>query len=268
MHIIHGNPFTIWVPVKPATTIYVDSLVCIDSSALDEGVIVRGQADGAADTTNKDVPLGIVVGTNNYNPQYSATYQAEYITAAAAAGPHTSTTDYRGVEGPYSKGDKRAMVEVAVIDPCTVIRAPIFNNAVGTPPTELTVSTGSATGLGCTTDACDFTPVANNSTIYFRTGNRGIYRQTDDTSTTVATWDVATPYDVAVGDKAVRVPVPQLGQGFVRMGDDTCCSYINCSETPATDHDVIEVIRLDLSRAGHEFCDFRFGVDHFALLRA
>ena len=63
MHIIHGNPFTIWVPLKPATTIYVGSLVCVDSSALDEGVIVRGQADGAADTTNKDVPLGIVVGT-------------------------------------------------------------------------------------------------------------------------------------------------------------------------------------------------------------
>lgn len=269
MEIIQGNSQTIWVPIKPGATIYHGSLVCPDSSALDEGIIVRGQADGAADTTNKDVPWGICIGSNVYDSQYNATYQAHYVTAGAAAAPHTSTTDYRLVEGPYSKGDKRAMAHVALIDPCTVLRAPIFNNAVGTAPSLLTVTTGSSDGLSCTTNACDFTPVANLATIYFRKGaNMGIYRQTDDTSTTAATWDCATPYDVAVGDTAVRVPVRQFGQSYVRFGDDTCCSYLNCSETPATDYDVIEVIRLDLREAGKEFVDFRFNTDHFCLARA
>lgn len=264
-------PPAVWMPIKPAATIYVGSIVCIDQSALDEGVICRGIADGAADTSNKDRPFGVCVGTNLYNESYDSTYKTNKIVCAAAAGPHTNTTDYRNVEGPWSKGDSgsRAMVKVEMITPSTVLRAPIFNAAVGTAPTLLTVTTGSSDGLGVTTGACDFTPVANLSTVYYRKGaNAGVYRITDDTSTTVLTHDVATPYDIAVGDTAVRVPLRHSGVSYVRIGDDTCASFIDCSQTPATNYDVIHVVRLDLSEAGSEFVDFMFDGDHFATARA
>ncbi len=268
--VVHGSPQSIWVNIKPGATIYVGSIVSIDGSALDEGVIVRGQADGAADTTNKDVPFGVVIGTNRKNPVYSSTYNAEYITAEAADGIRSSTTEYVNVEGPWAKGDRRAKVKVALITPHTVLRAPIYNNAVGTPPTELTSTAGNANGLTVTTDDCDFTPVANLCTIYCRSGkNRGCYRITDDTSTTVATWDVEMPNTTATaGEKYVRVPIRPFGISYARFGDDTVCSYLNCSETPATNYDIIQVVRLDLSTKGNEYVEFMFAADHFCPARA
>ncbi len=262
-------PQKIWIPIKPGATVYVGSIVTLDISALDEGCIVRGQADGAADTTNKDVPFGVVVGTNRKNPLYSSTYKAEYITDSGATAPHSSTVEFVGYEGPGAKGDRRELVEVALIMPHTILRAPIYNDAVGTAPTLLTATAGSTDGLSVTTNACDFTPVANLCTIYCRTGaNRGIYRITDDTSTTAATWDVAMPYDIAVGDTFIRVPVRWWGPTYARLGDDTVCSYLNCSETPATNYDIIHVVRLDLKEAGKEVVEFYFGADHFATARA
>ena len=259
-----------WVPIKPSATVYVGSIVCMDSSAIatDEGVIVRGQADGIADVDNKDIPLGVVVGTNLRTPVYDSTYQANKITDEGVTGPATSTVDYTGVEGPFIKGEKRAMVEIIPIYPHTVLRAPIRNNAIGTAPSLLT-STSSGSKVTMTTNAADFAPIAGLGTIFFRTGgNAGIYRQTDDTSTTVAAYDVNTPANSAVGDTAVRAPVTQMGSAYVRLGDDTVCSYLNCSETPATNYDIINVIRLDLSVAGEEYVEFTFDPCHFSLQRA
>ena len=270
MEIVQGSPQSIWVPIKPSATIHVGDLVCIDQSGLDEGVIVRGQADGVADTTNKDVPFGICIGTNRKNPVFSSTYNAEYITDEGVTGLRTSTTEYVGVEGPWGKGDKRAMVKVALITPNTVLRAPIYNNAVGTLPVLLTSTSGNANGLTVTTNACDFTPVADLCTIYCRSGaNRGAYRITNDTSTTVAAWDVEMLSTTATaGDTYVRVPIRPFGISYARFGDDTCCSYLNCSETPATNYDTIQVVRLDLSTAGNEYVEFTFCADHFAVARA
>jgi len=268
--VVHGSPQTVWVPVAVGATVYVGSIVCLDLSALatSEGFVVREQADGAADTTNKDRPFGVVIGTNRKNPVYSSTYNAEYITDEGATGPATSTVDYVGVEGQWAKGEKRAMVQVALITPSTVLRAPIFNNAVGTAPSLLT-STSSGSKVTMTTNACDFTPVAGLGTIYFRTGgNANIYRTTDDTSTTVCAYDINTPANSAVGDTAVRVPLRPMGTSYVRIGDDTVASYINCSETPATDYDIIHVVRLDLSTAGSEYAEFMFDGDHFCTTRA
>ena len=269
MTVVHGSPQLIWCTIKPTVTIYTGSLVCIDLSGLDEGVIVRGQADGAADTTNKDVPLGVVVGNNLRNPLWSNTYKAPYITEGAAGAPATSTTEFVNVGGAFSKSERRGFVQVACITPSTVLRCPIYNNAVGTAPTLLTVTTGSDPGLSCTTNATQNTPVADLDTIYFRTGaNSGLYRITDDTNTTTRTWDVATNNAVVAGDTAVNVPVRHTGFSYVRFGDDTVCSYLNCSETAATDYDVINVLRLDLEVAGREYVEFSFGGDHFDLLRA
>jgi len=253
-----------WVPVAPAQVIYNGCIVGgmrIDAG-YSEGVEILREADGIADVTNLDTPYGVVIGNNNYTEEYSSTYKSEYITAAAAAGPHTNTTDFRNVEGPWSKGDSgsRAFVKIERIFPHTVLRAPLFNDAVGTAPTLITVTTGNSDGLGCTTGSTDVAGVADLGTIYYRSGaNAGVYRVTDDSSATVHTHDVATPYDIAVGDTAVKVPLRPFGMCFCRFGtDDAYNGYINVAATAATNYAVIWVMRLDLSEAGNEYVDFTF----------
>jgi hypothetical protein len=268
--VVGGGLQKIWCPIKPGATIYVGSLVCLDQSALDEGLIVRPIAAGVSNTTNKDRPFGVCVGTNNKNPVFSNTYKAEYITDPGATGIRSNTAEYVGVEGPWGKGDKRAMVEVMLIGPGTVLRAPIRNGDIGTNVTVLTSSAGNANGLTVTTDACDFTPVANLATIYCRSGqNAGQYRITDDTSTTVAAWDVEMlKTTVTVGETYVRVPVRHNGVSYVIIGDGTVASFIDASDGMVTDYDIIHVHRLDLSQAGNEYAEFVFDNDAFCTNRA
>ncbi len=259
-----------WVPIKLGATIYVGSIVCDDFSALatDEGVIVRGQADGIGDVTNKDTPLGVVIGTNLRTPVYDKTYLTNRITDEGAAGAATSTVDYQGVEGGYLKGEKRAMVQIALIDSTTVLEAPIRNAAIGTNPSLLT-STTSGSKITMTTNACDFTSVEGLGTIFFRSGaNAGQYRITDNTSTTVAEYDRQTSGDSAVGDTAVRVPVRPYGLSYVRFGDNTVCSFLDCSETPASNYDIINVKKLDLRVAGEEKVIFTFAPQTFNVNRS
>ena len=266
--VVHGSPQSIWVPVVPATTIYVGGLVTIDSSAPEEGVIMLPDAAGVANDTNLDVPLGVCIGTNRKNPLFSATYLTEYITSPAAADAHDGASiEYVGVEGPWAKGDPIPMVKIALINPGTVLRAPIRNAAIGTAPTVVTATNTSADGLGITTGAIDFTPEASNmQTIYCRTGgNAGAYRTTDATSTTVHTWDVAMRNDIAVGDTFVMVPVRSHGYSTV-MFDATTAMFIDAADGPVlagTNRWIIQVVRLDLSVAGNEYCEFLFDSVHF-----
>lgn len=267
---IFGSPQTIWAPIKPGATVYVGSLVSIDQSALDEGFVVRPTGVGVSNTTNKDRPFGVCIGTNRRTPVYSATYQAEYITDAGATGIRTDTTEYIMPEGPWSAGEGRAMIKIAVITPSTILRMPIRNNAIGTAISTLTSTAGNANGLTVTTGACDFTPVANLCSIYARTGvNAGTYRITDDTSTTVATWDVHMKNTTATaGDTYVRVPLRTNGVSYVTIGDGTVASFIDASVSPATNYDIIHVLNLNLAEAGGEYVDFMFDADAFCTNRA
>lgn len=268
--IVHPkNSQNVWLPVLAGETIYTGQIVSNDASALVEGVQYLPQAVGASNTTNKDIPLGVVIGNNNVsgNIAYSSTYKAEYITAAAAGSAYNSTTQYQGVEGPWAKGDPIAMVQVALIDPCTVLRAPLYNAAVGTAPTEVVVSTGSGTdGLGCTTSATDVASVATLGTIYARSGkNAGIYRTLTSASTTTHTWLQAMPKDMEIGDKAVIVPLRPYGISYVQI---TMGLYVDVSQAAATNYFTIDVIRLDLRDAGNEYVEFRFNADNFCAARA
>ena len=264
---VMGNPHLIWVPVVPAGTVHMGDIV---TAQADEGVTVMPQGDGASDTTNKAIPYGIVVGSNRTadNKVFDTTYGMESMTDPGATAPHTATAE-RLFSSVHAKGDRRLYVRIARIYPDTLIKAPICNNTPTTAPSVVTVTTGSTTGLGFTSDSCDFTPVADLCTSYCRTGaNRGIYRISDDTSKTTETNDVAFPYDIAVGDTFVRVPVKTHGRAYVRVGDDTYSGYINCSETPATDYNVIHVEELNLEKAGGEYCIFTFDMDQFCTARA
>jgi hypothetical protein len=263
--IVHGSPQTVWVPVDSAETIYNGSVVAVDSGTPLEGVRPLPVAAGASNVTNKDIPFGVVVGNNNVtgNIQFSSTYNTEYITQVAAGSIYGSTKEFRGVEGVWAKGDPQAFVEVAIIDPLTVLRAPLWNGAVGTAMTEATVSTASGgDGIGCTSGAVNVATVANFSTIYCRSGaNKGIYRQLDSASTTAHTWDKAMKADVAIGDKIVA---PNLNMfGLSRMQIDSEAQYIDIDAAVTTNYFYINVLRLDLSEAGAEFVEFQFNAENF-----
>lgn len=253
----------IWVQLVDSATVAVGQIVVGQAN---EGVSALAVASGANDTSQLQVPMGVVVGTNLYNPSYSSTYNGESITDSS---PHTSTTEYVfGSEGIYPKGDKAAMVQIVPICPSTIIEGPIFNAALGTAPVVGTVTTGDTNGVSCTVNALEVAGVANLSTIYFRSGaNRGVYRITDDTSTTALTWDKATPYDVAIGDTLVRINgLRPFGPS--RAYIDSNSMYIDSSAALTANYFGVDVIKLDLSVSGKEHCYFRFNLDHFCLKRA
>ena len=271
MSIVQGSPQSIWMPIRPATTIYVGGIVADDSSAPEEGVIVLPDPTGIAGGTGLDMPLGICIGTNRKNPLFDSTELTEYITSPAAGDAHDGASiEYVGVEGPWAKGDPIPMVKVALIDPGTVIKAPIRNAAIKTAITLLTVTsqdTGGGTGVGCTTGAADFTGTADNmQTIHFRTGeSAGSYRHTDSASATVHTWDLATRGDINVGDTCVMAPLRSYGLSTV-LFDDTTAMFIDAADAPVlagTTRYCISVVRLDLATPGYEYAEFKFQPMHF-----
>lgn len=266
---ISTNSFrTIWVPIKPAVPIYVGGLVGIDISAPSEGVEMLPVAAGVANKTNNDVPYGIVIGTNRKEPLYDSTNMCEYITAPAATDAHDGASiEYALVEGPWAKGDPIPMVKIDLLSPMSVIRAPIYATSVGTAPVLLTVTTAGTSGITCTTNAMDFTPTADNdSTLYFRSGNNaGAYRIMDGTSTTALQWDMATRNDVLVGDTGVGVPVRSHGSSTIYF-HATTMSWIDADVEPTkvgTNLWSVNIITLDLSEAGKEYCEFMFQTNHF-----
>ena len=271
MSIVQGSPQSIWMPIRPATTIYVGGIVADDSSAPEEGVIMLPDPTGVAGGTGLDMPLGICIGTNRKNPLFDSTELTEYILSPAAADPHDGASiEYVGVEGPWAKGDPQAMVKVALITPDTVIKAPIRNAAIKTAITLLTVTsqdTGGGTGVGCTSNAADFVGTNDNmQTIYFRTGGAaGSYRHTDSNSSTIHTWDIATRNDINIGDTAVMAPLRCYGLSTV-LFDNTTAMWIDANDAPVlagTTRYCISVVRLDLAEAGKEYAEFRFQPMHF-----
>ena len=258
--VIHGNPHLVWAPIVYQDTIYVGQLVACQTN---EGVVPLGAASGAVDTTGKSIPFGVVVGTNLRNPLFNATYNTQYITDAS---PLAATTEFIGVEGPWGKGEQRAMVQIAIIDPTTIIRGQIFDTAFGTAMTVGTVTTGDANGVSCTTGTL-VASTAQQATIYFRSGaNKGSYRILDNTSATAQTWDTPTYAAVAVGDTCVKAPIRCLGPSYIDF-EATESMYVNAAATYGTNYFVVDVVRLDLSVAGQEYVDFKFNIDHFAQAR-
>lgn len=270
--IAEGTPRLRWVPVEPGEVIYMGSIVGVDIATPLEGVQPLGAAAGASNTTNKDIPMGIVTGFNatSANVTHSTTYNTSYITQVAAGTPYGSTTSFTlGPEGPWSRGDKQYYVQIAEITPETVIRGPIYNAAAGTAPTVVTVTTGDGgDGIGCTTGSSDVATVANFATMYMRTGaNKGIYRTLTSASATTHTWLKAMPGSVAVGDTAVVINGLRP-YGPCLMQIDSEAQWVEASAALTSDYFYIDVVRLDLSEAGNEYVEFRFNADNFCAARA
>ena len=269
MSIVSGNYQSLWVPIKPTEKIYVGGLVGIDHTSPSEGVEVLPVAAGVANATNNDIPYGIVLGTNRKAPLFDTTELTEYITDPGATDAHDGASiEYTGVEGPWAKGDPIAMAEIDLITPMSIIRAPIRATTKKENPVVITCTTGDSDGLtGVFSPAIDFTPTTgDDGTIYFRSGaNSGAYRIMDAANTTTLAWDRALRTDVTVGDTAVCVPIRTHGFSTVYF-HATSMSWIDADVEPTragTNLWAINVIRLDLSVPGGEFCDFTFQTCHF-----
>jgi len=281
-----GVARTMWAPVAGSTgggettpRLYVGEIVTARAGGVQKLAYPYGWADklhrdltrsitrNGGSTATGNTVFGVVVGTNNKTPKFSTTYKAEYIDYLAPYSANSET--YIGVGGPWAAGEKRAMVKIAIIDSTTVLRAPLYasTNTFGTAPSALTV-TASTSGRTVTTATCGFTPVAGLSTVYFRSGTAaGVYRITNDTSTTVIAYGEhiagSTAASANIGDTLVRVHLPAIGTG--RMTIPTRPLWINTIAANSSNFFSIDVLRLDLSVAGQEYVDFRFNPTHFGV---
>lgn len=270
--IVEGAGRTFWVATDGASAYVMGQLVtyiAAAKAAINGTVKPLAVPAGVADTTNFQIIAGIVVGFNNRSLTYSSTYKAESETGVVSQANQLAR-DWMGQEGMYSKTDPQMLVQICEITPNTVIEGSIFNAAIGTAPTLLTVSASTDSdgmiSANVTTNACEFTPVANKCTIYCRTGaNAGIYRVTGDTSTTAPQVTTGFPYDVVANDTFVRVP---LKQGYSNVYISGPGIYINSALGLITNTFEIIVYKLNLSTSGKECAQFRFANMHFDAARA
>ena len=258
--VVKGSPRSVWVPIVDLDTVYVGQIV---GSQGDEGISPVAAASGVNDASGLIVPMGVVIGTSLRTPIFDTTYKADKITDVAPSG---AVVEMVGIEGHQIKGGKEYMAKVAIITPETILKGQIFNTSHGTALTVGTLS--AATTVTATSGALDVAGVAVLSTLYFRDGiNRGIYRITDDSSTTALTWDKATPVAAAVGDHVVRAVGLRIF-GPSRCQFDSESMFIDGAAALTSDYYGIDVLELDLSEAGKEYVIFKFNADHFCLKRA
>jgi hypothetical protein len=273
MQVIEGAGRTFWAATDGSSAYYMGQIVTM---------IAAGQANtngtakplavpaGAFDTTNMQIPLGIVGGFNVRYPSYDSTTGLQKQTGVVTQANQLAV-EQCGNEGMYVKGDVQLLVQITEILPHTVIRTPIYNTTYGIAPTVLTATTAMTDGAvtAITTNACDFTNVLNMGTVYCRTGvNAGIYRVSKDTSTTGPSVTTAFPYNGAIGDTFVRVPFKQGNSTVYIAGPGL---FFDCSKGPvAAGTTLFNVIcyKVNLQFPSLEYAEFRFGFDHFCYARA
>jgi hypothetical protein len=269
--IAEGTARTFWAGTDGTSTYYMGQLVAYTaaSKAQTPGTVVPlAVAAGAWDTTNFQVIAGIVVGISDMTQTFD-TY-SQYATGVVTQAAQKARQFYNSGMGLYSAADPQVLLEIAEITPNTVIRGPICETG-GKVPTVVTDTAGSATGYTTagTTTACSFTPVANTCSIYCRTGaNMGLYRTTNDTSTTAPDVTVAFPNDVAIGDTFVRFSLKQ-GSSLIQLGATPTGTYIdNTLSGGTTNYFGVFVYTINAAEAGKEYAEFRFDACHFSNIRS
>ncbi len=270
----------VWVNGDGASTYYIGQIVsytpATKTNEMDGNVIPLAVPAGAADATNMQIPAGIVVGFDLRTPKTVVAVGSQYLQndgGTMVSQAAQLARDWTGVEGMHGKGDPAIFLQIEEILPDTLIQMPICNAALGTAPTVATATVVSSSTDGMitaiTNNAIDHTNVALMGTVYCRSGaNAGIYRVQKSTTTTALSVTQAFPYDPAVGDTFVSVPFKQGNSTIYIAGPGL---YVDCSKNPviaATNLFHVIVQRMDLSTAGREYVNFRFGGDHFCRFRA
>jgi hypothetical protein len=241
-------------------TLYVGQLV----QSTGDGVGPLGQASGALDTSSKKVPYGVVVATNAKNPTFNSTYKAESITSVSSQAAQAAR-DFFGPEGGWGKSEPQAMVQVALIDCCTVLEGSIFRGAYGTAVKTFAANTATADGSGVsyTAGGADAAAVADYTTIVGLTGaNAGSIRIRTDATNSAATVAVCFPKGVASGDTFKSVNVRPRGLSKVQL--DSVSTYIDSSASVASNYYGIDVLGLHLDVSGNERAVFKFNAAHLS----
>ncbi len=259
------NSQPLFVAVSETAEVFLGSLVQWDTDT--GGVEVLGVASGAYDTTNDSIIAGLVIGTSNETKVYEdgttvgGTFRGEEITGVVSQANLVGRTQI-GNRGMYKKGEKMALVEIAVLDVTTRLRGRIYNATYGTALTLLTATAGSTDGGVADTyitNASDLASVANESTIFCRKGaNAGLYRVLSSTSTTTHLNDVGFPQNISVDDTFVMVPHQQ---GYSRIQVDAQSTFINGAAI--TSYYGVFIDKMDLRIAGEESVEFRIIGNHF-----
>ena len=190
-----------------------------------------------------------------------------FVTGVVASGDHTYTAS---VSGTAQYGDTRtALTTLATVlanggpsevDVCymipmvTMVRAPLFNGAWGTALTELTETSGDATGLTVTHSGDTISDIADDfGTIYCRSGaNRGQYRVVTTGGANANVCTVAFPYAIAVGDVFVMASMVlgPMGWNIPATADCIDGNHALGDSFGGFCHD------LNLEESGKEYCVF------------
>jgi hypothetical protein len=269
--IAEGTARTFQAMTDGTSTYYLGQIVSYSaaSKAATPGTVVPlAVPAGAFDTTNFQTIAGIVVGIDDRLPTYDT--MGQYVTGVVTQAAQLARyPQHVGPTGMYNPGDPQVILTIAEITPNTVIRGPICETG-GTAPTVET-DTGGADTTGYTTagtqSASSFTPVANTCSVICRTGkNRGLYRTTNDTSTTQMDVTVAFPYDVVAGDTFVRLSMKQ-GLSLIYISGPGM--YLdNTLSGGSTNYFGAFVYNISANVAGEEYAEFRFDGCHFSQIRS
>jgi len=277
--IVEGSGRTFWAACNGSSTYYLGQLVAWNAAQATHNssgtVSPLLTSTGVYGTTLRQCVAGVVVGFNNRTQLYTTlgNMKVEYGGGTAVTQAAQLARDWTGQEGMYKKGDTQALLQIAPIFPHTILRGPLYNAAYGTAPTELALTAvGGTDGMvtAATTAANDAASILGMGTIYFRSGlNAGLYRVNKNTSNTAPSVTTAFPYQEAIGDKIVAVPIKQGQTGISILTNYG--NYIDCGTAPVADGTGmfgVNVYKLNLETAGREYAEFAFMADHFARVRA
>lgn len=226
---------------------YVGQMIRADAGTSGLGGHVSPMAASAAGPDVTSSILGICTGIVT-----SATYSSTYSGNGAT---YDTTQAAQVANDPVGAAE----IEVTMLAPGDMVKAPIAFTTVGTAPTVLTCTTGSADGLTFVSNALSQATIDDFSTVYCRTGaNRGIYRVVTTGATATQTMTVAFPYDIAAGDTFVAVQLVlgkchwDIGSQFQAwLGNAALSNYYEgyCHQ-------------LNLEEAGREFAVISIAAHH------
>lgn len=229
---------------------YQGQLACGDVSLSTGGEVTACPVAASALPDATSHIMGIITGVIQ-----SPTYTASYYKGDKATYTTTQAT-IAALDPPTAQE-----VEVTLITPTTLVRAPIWQSTPGTALTLGTVTTAVSGGTSYQGNALTATE-DSYSTLYCRTGaNAGQYRKiTADSGTTTQTVVIPFAYGVAVGDTFVACNVVK---GYAHI--DWCGTYLNGIDGGAavgTYAYFVYVHELNLKEAGKEYCIFTVSPRH------
>jgi hypothetical protein len=231
-------------------SVYQGQLVEIDEGTATGGYVVKAPVAEAGPSLTAHI-VGICTGVVN-----SPTYTASYYNGDLATYTTTQATMIASTPpGP-------AQVEVTLITPTTLIKAPIWHTTPGTALHCLAATTAVSNGLTFVTSGFD-AAVDAFSTAYCRSGaNAGQYRKLDGTGTTTQTVVIPWMYGVGIGDTFV---VANLVEGYAHM--DLVATYLNGIDGTAalSNYYKVYVHELNLKEAGREYAVFSICSSHLMI---